>query len=154
MSLLTLLLKFVATPRRAVVVLLAAVAYCGTGAGDGDGDGDRNSDLIGTWRHTDAYADSISGFSAAVDDVLELSADGSFYEGGRAAAGDAATSFVSDGARAPAGQWKTKDDALLVRPIGESEWFEVGTYGLTDDGSAMLLRYGNGGKKIWNRIGS
>ena len=139
----------VASPKRAGLLLVAILALRSLGGAD---DCERDERLVGTWRHTDAYADSISGFSAAVDDVLALAGDGVFFEGGNAAAGDADNSFVSDGSITPSGEWKTSDGTLHVRPNGDSQWYEIGTYSLTDDGSAMLLRYSNGGKKIWNRI--
>lgn len=147
-SLSKLLAFVVASPKRAAILVVAILALRSLGGSD---DSERDERLVGTWRHTDAYADSFSGFSAAVDDVLALAADGVFFEGGSAAAGDTGNSFVSDGSLSPSGEWRTGDGTLFIRPHGETSWYEVGTYSLTDDGSAMLLRYANGGKKIWNR---
>lgn len=166
----TLLQRFTARQIFGFVVVLIALVH-GLAA-DEDGDGSARSDdagspatiardadqadaahdprLIGSWRHTDAYASG--DFTAAVDDLLHLFGDGTYREGGRAAAGDAAASFVGDSQEGADGAWQTADRIFYVRPAGGAEWQPLARYGLTDDGSTMMFTFGNGAKQIWNRL--
>jgi hypothetical protein len=104
--------------------------------------------LVGRWLYTHTY---VSGdFTAASDTWFILNADGTYqYGGGRAAAGGAGSSMVTDRANMETGRWRAEDKTLYAMPEGSSEWSVVGTY-MVDDNN-FLLKSGGGGKRIFSR---
>lgn len=104
--------------------------------------------LVGRWRNTETY---VSGdFSAATDTWLILNADGTFeYGHGKTGAGGAAGSVVSGRGDATTGKWRSQDKMLMYQETGSSGWETFARYYV--EGDTMMLTYGNGNKKIWNR---
>lgn len=108
----------------------------------------RDPDLIGAWRHTDTY---VSGdFTGVVDEYLWLNADGSYQEGGNAAAGNSGSSVVTGEGGGDHGAWMTEDRVLYLMPSGAGEWYAVASY--VADGERMMFRLGGGSNKIWERM--
>jgi hypothetical protein len=136
------------------VIFLLRTLGCSDDSSGGDTSGGDSSSgelddrLVGAWRHTQAY---VSGdFSAAVDDYLWLDADGSYREGGNAAAGDMGASMVTGEGEGANGAWKTADRVLYLMPAGAHEWYGVANYSVSE--SNLMFTFGDGEKKIWERM--
>lgn len=115
-------------------------------AGGGAGD----PRLVGNWSYQELLGGG--GASMAIEELLVFRADGTYaYGKGRAVAGGADWSFDGgSGGDVERGRWRAGDGVLFILDQG-GRWARVGTYGMTDDGSAMRITYDGGGRKLWSR---
>ena len=113
-----------------------------------DGAGDAR--LVGNWVYQDII---VSGdASMASEEYLAFRADGSYFYGkGRSVAGGGNWSWDGgSGQVSERGRWRASDGVLFF--LGQNgQWARVGTYGMTDDGSAMRITYDGGGRKLWSQ---
>ena len=110
--------------------------------------GQRDPSLVGRWRYTSTY---VSGsFSVATDQWLILAADGTCSTDANMAGGGADSSFTASGGDAPVGRWRSEGRVLYVSDSPNEEPQALARYYVED--GRMLLTYGNGNKKVWERV--
>ena len=107
--------------------------------------------LIGHWVYQEILGGG-GGASLASEEHLVFRADGNYaYGKGRTAGGGADWSYDGgSGGDVERGRWRTEKGVLFVL-VQNGQWGRVGTYGMTDDGSAMRITYDGGGRKLWSR---
>jgi hypothetical protein len=103
--------------------------------------------IVGSWRHTWAKGDPISGLSLAVDDWLILNADGTCQVGStRAAGGNSFIGMDTGRSELHRGFWRAQNKDLFVSDDGQ-QWARVGSY--ICDGSNLLVKSGE--NKVYTR---
>lgn len=122
-----------------------AAATGATAAEDAGGD----PRLVGQWVSQTVMVSGDASFAS--EQVIIATADGRFLTGpARAVAGGGGWSWNGGGGGGSQGRWKAWDGVLFVAEAGGG-WRRLGSYGITDDGQTMRIRYDAGGSKIWVR---
>lgn len=125
----------------------------GQGASAGRGGTDEplmlDSNLVGTWRHSQSSSDPSFGFSMVVQYTLRISPDGTYVQTSSSAGGGSGVTVGGGGEQVSAqGRWQTRDKVLWLDE--GAGWRPFARY-LVDSGNMMFI-FGDDARQLWERV--
>jgi hypothetical protein len=110
-----------------------------------------DNQLIGTWVYQSLITSGDASYAS--ESFQTFHADGTYsYGKGSTVAGGGGWSYNGGNGDGDSenGYWRAQD-GVIYTSSSNSQWYRIGKYGMTEDGSTMRITYDNGNKKLWSR---